>query len=185
MDRNFIKIAEITLSLLKTKKWKSLKLKDVRNKLKIKKTFDEKILKKKDLLININNYFDSLLLKNTQLIENSNSKDMIFETIMLRFDFLQKHRLAILSIFESIKKKPKDLICLFPFFIESMVIMLDIAKIKTNGLIGQVKIKGIFIIYFASFLVWIKDETKSLDKTMTAVDKYLDQAGAIIKYIKK
>ena len=44
-------------------------------------------------------------------------------------------------------------------------------------------IKGLFIIYIATFLVWIKDETKSLEKTMTSLDKNLDQAEKFIKLL--
>ena len=52
-------------------------------------------------------------------------------------------------------------------------------------LLGQLKIKGIFVIYVSSFFVWLNDETIALDKTMTALDKYLDQANNILKFINK
>ena len=48
---------------------------------------------------------------------------------------------------------------------------------------GQLKVKGVFIVYLSSFLVWIKDDTPSLEKTMTALDNYLDKAGKILKLV--
>ena len=68
---------------------------------------------------------------------------------------------------------PQEFILLLPSFIESMILMSNISHIKTKGIIGNFNIKGLLIIYFATFLVWIKDESDSLDKTMQALDKYL------------
>jgi ubiquinone biosynthesis protein COQ9 len=61
--------------------------------------------------------------------------------------------------------------------------MFKFTKISSTGIIGQMKIKGIFIIYISSFLVWIKDDSPSLEKTMKSLDNYLDQAGKILKFI--
>ena len=63
--------------------------------------------------------------------------------------------------------------------------MAKSSNIETKGLIGTIKIKGLLIIYFSSFLTWIKDETSSLDKTMNALDNYLDKADNILKLLKK
>ena len=62
--------------------------------------------------------------------------------------------------------------------------MIKYSKISNKGIVGQLKTKGILIIYILTFLVWIKDESSSLEKTMISLDGYLDQAGKIIKIIK-
>ena len=71
-----------------------------------------------------------------------------------------------------------------PELIDSIVLILLYAKISTKGIIGQVKITGILIIYIFTFIIWIKDESLFLEKTMTALDGYLEHAGGILKYIK-
>ena len=38
-------------------------------------------------------------------------------------------------------------------------------------------------VYFITFFQWLDDETSSLEKTMTALDKNLDQAEKIGKLI--
>ena len=106
---------------------------------------------------------------------------MLFEIIMMRFDILQYYRIAILNVFESFKKNPKELIFLLPSFLESMIFMANCSNISTKGLGGNVKIKGILIVYFSSFLVWTKDNSKSLEKTMTSLDFYLEQAENVLK----
>ena len=63
--------------------------------------------------------------------------------------------------------------------------MCKIAKIKDDNLLGNLKTNGLLILYFLTFLVWIKDKSESLDKTMNALDKYLDRADNLIKIINK
>ena len=69
--------------------------------------------------------------------------------------------------------------------LEERLIMVKSINLPIKGVSGQLKIKGIFVIYVSSFFVWLNDETIALDKTMTALDKYLDQANNILKFINK
>ena len=182
MNKDKKLIAETTLLILKNKSWQNISLQEIRKKSKIK-SFDLLITKKKNILKIINNYFDLQLSLNSKNIDQSNNKDMLFEIIMMRFDILQIHRKAVLSIFNSLKKNPKDLIFFLKNLIDSIILILSLVKISYEGVIGQIKIKGILIIYISCFIVWIKDDTAGLEKTMTALDNYLDQAGKIIKFI--
>ena len=183
MKKDLKIIAEITLKLLSKKSVNSLSLNEVKKKSQVK-SFEEYIKSKEELLNNINFYFDNILSLRVKNLENSNHKDMIFEIMMMRFDILQDNRKAILSIFKSLQNSPKFIILLLPRLLDSLVLMLSYAKITTRGLKGQIKIKGILIIYISTFLVWTKDESFSLEKTMTVLDKYLDQAGKILNIVK-
>ena len=184
MEKKNIKIAQVTLSILKNKNWQKINTKEIKDKCKIK-SFDEIIKNEQDLLKLINEYFDFKLSINSEYIEKSSNKDMIFEVIMMRFDILQDYRKSVISIYSSFKKKPKNLILLLPHLIDSIILMLSYAKFSTKGIFGQIKIKAILIIYISTFLVWIKDESDSLEKTMTALDNYLDYAGKILKLVSK
>ena len=183
MNKELKKIAEITLKLLSKKSWKSLSLKEVKKKSKLE-FFEELIKNKQELLNNINFYFDYSLTLQIKNLEDSSHKDMLFEILMMRFDILQNNRKAILSVFKSFKQNPQELIFLLPQLLDSIVSIIGYAKISSAGIIGQIKIKGILIIYISTFFVWIKDEDSSLEKTMTALDSYLNQAGKILNFIK-
>jgi hypothetical protein len=106
---------------------------------------------------------------------------MIFEILMMRFDLLQDNRKAILSIFKSFRSNPKELVFILPKLLISIETMLNCVKISSKGIVGKIKIKGILIIYLTTFLVWINDETESLEKTMTFLDNSLDQAGKLFQ----
>jgi len=102
---------------------------------------------------------------------------------MMRFDILQQNRLSFIKIFDSLKKSPKTILNLFPSFLESMIVTAELANFNVNGLRGSIRLKGLFIIYLITFYAWIEDNTVSLEKTMNALDKNLDQAEKFGKYL--
>ena len=185
MNKQLIKLAETTLLILEKRSWHSIKIDEVYNKTNINKiNLQNKADDKRDLLRNINHYFDFKLRNISDSIEKSTRKDMIFEIIMMRFDILQIYRKSIIKIFEFFKKKPQELVFLLPSLIESMISMAGLAKIPVVGIKGNLKVKGLLVIYFSSFLVWAKDNSESLEKTMTSLDNYLDRAGKLLSIIK-
>ena len=185
MNKQLIKLAEETLLTLEKKTWKSINFDEIYNKTNInKKNLQNKISNKRDLLKNINLYFDFKMRNEADSVEQSTHKDMIFEVMMIRFDILQIYRKSIIKIFEFFKEKPQEFAFLMPSLIESIITMASLAKITTVGIKGNLKIKGLLVIYFISFLVWIKDNSKTLEKTMTSVDNNLDRAGNLINIIK-
>tara|TARA_Y100001960_G_C14637935_1_gene809253 strand:+ start:419 stop:979 length:561 start_codon:yes stop_codon:yes gene_type:complete len=180
------KIAQYTLKVLEKKEWESISIEYINKKLKLKKNNISKIIKNKnDLLTNINNFFNDSMIKKINYIEKSSSKDMIFEIFMLRYDLLNEYRKSILKIFKIFKKQPNIFIFMIPSFIKSIEIIAKSSNLETKGYLGTLKIKGLLIIYFSTFLIWVKDESKSLDKTMTGLDNYLNKIENILKFVKK
>ena len=172
------KIAQQTLNILKKNSWNAFSLEQILIKVKIKKTF---IKTKFDLLRIISKYVDFQLIKKMKSLENSSSKDMLFEVLMVRFDILEENRKAFLEIYKILKKNPQQFIKLLPTFLESMIITAELSKYKVNGLRGAIRLKGLMFIYFITFFQWMDDKDPSLEKTMTALDKNLDQAEKLSK----
>ena len=180
MNKDLKIIALETLKILIKKSWNELSIKEMKLRSRVK-LFSNLVRNKQELLNNINSYFDYNLILQSKKIENSNSKDMIFEILMMRFDLLQANRKAILSIFKSFRNNPKELVFMLPKLLISIETMLSCVKISSKGVVGKLKIKGILIIYLTTFLVWIGDETESLEKTMTFLDNSLDQIEKLFK----
>ena len=109
-------------------------------------------------------------------IENSSTKDMLFEVLMARFDILELHRKSFLEIYKTLKQNPQYFIKLLPSFLESMIVTAELSKYNVNGLKGTIRVKGLMAVYFLTFFQWIDDKTPSLEKTMTVLDKNLNQA---------
>jgi len=174
------KIAEKTLKILSKKSWNSLSLDEV-----LKKNSNKKIHinSKSDLLKNINRYVDNILINQMKSLENSSTKDMLFAVLMARFDILQKNRDSFVEIYKGFKKKPQHFIKLLPSFLESMIVTAELSKYNVNGLKGNFRLKGLMLVYFVTFFQWVNDKTSSLEKTMTGLDKNLDQAEKFGKLI--
>ena len=66
-----------------------------------------------------------------------------------------------------------------------MVVITSMAKVPISGIKGNLKIKGLLVIYFLSFLVWTKDNCKSLEKTMNSLDNYLNRASSLLSILNK
>ena len=167
------KIVEKTLKLLKKKSWTKLTLDEILTKGNKKKI---NINSKNDLLKNINRYVDNLLIYKMKSLEVSSTKDMLFEVLMARFDIIQQNRQSFIKIYDGFKKSPSHFVKLLPSFLESMIVTAELAKFNVNGVKGSIRLKGLLIVYFITFFHWLEDKTSSLEKTMTNLDKNLDQA---------
>ena len=152
------KIAQKTLEILKKKSWRALSLDEV---LKNNKNNKIHIKSKLDLLKNISRYVDEELIKQMRFLENSSTKDMLFEVLMARFDILQLNRKSFLEIYKVFKKKPQYFIKLLPSFVESMIVTAELSKYNVNGLKGGIKLKGLMIVYFITFFKWMDDKNSS------------------------
>jgi hypothetical protein len=174
------RIAQQTLDILMKKSWNSISLEQVLKNIKVKKNY---IKTKFDLLKPISKYVDYLLINKMKSLENSSTKDMLFEVLMARFDILEANRKAFIEIYKILKKNPQEFIKLLPIFLESMIITAELSKYNVNGLKGAIRLKGLMLIYLITFFQWMDDKESSLEKTMTALDKNLDQAEKLSKLI--
>ncbi len=169
MEKNKIQIASKTLKLLEKKSFENITLTEVIGNKK-NKFLNSKV----DLIININKYFDFLLKDNCKTIEVSTTKDMLFEVMMARLDILNDYRKSVKNIINFLTTNPKIIIKLFPSYIKSIILISTLSNIDINGIKGIPKLKGVFVICLLIIYTWNKDESISLEKTMTTLDKYLD-----------
>ena len=176
MQRSKITIAKETLKLLEKQSFEKI------NILKVVKNKNSYIKNKTDLLININRYFDYLLNKRLSSLENSSQKDMIFEVFMARLDILNENRIAVKKLIKFFISHPQQFIRLIPSFFESIMTIALLCNINVNGIKGLSKIKGLFVLYIIIIFTWNNDDTDSLEKTMTTLDRYLTNLNSIIRF---
>ena len=179
MQKNEISIALNALKLLEKNSWEKISLSNILSKQK-KIT----IKNKTDILIIINRYFDYLLKENLSFLEESSSKDMLFEVLMERLDILNNYRTSVKKIINYFFLQPQVFIKVLPSFIESIILIMKLSKINSNGVLAIPKIKTVFVLYLLIIFTWKNDETKSLEKTMTTLDRYLSNLDKLIKLIK-
>ena len=106
---------------------------------------------------------------------------MLFEVFMARLDILNEYRKSIKKLIKFFLKNPNELFFITPSFVESIVLMSTLSNINIDGLKGLPKLKVIFALYILTIYSWTNDETESLEKTMTALDKYLNNLDKYLK----
>ncbi len=179
------KIAESVLSYLDNNSWSSLKIYEIIKKAKINKRQGINLIKsKKDILFLLNDYFDNKTLSDLKIEEISN-QEKIFEILITRFEIYNEHRKAIKKLSNYILNKPDLVFIIFPLLLNSLSSVLEFSNISSDGIMGKIKVEGLFIIFLLTFLVWKKDESRDLNKTMAALDNYLRKADVLINMINK
>ena len=104
------------------------------------------------------------------------TREKLFDILMERFDIVNENRDSVLSILNSFKSDPKQLIISLPHLGKSMTRALNIAEVDTSGLCGITQVTGLIGVYLYALKAWKEDESADLSKTMAALDKALDIA---------
>ena len=177
MNKNKIFLAKKTLQYLEKKKLRDINPKNILSNSKVPNI--NNII---DLVSNINDFFDFQLKKNLANIEKSSQRDMLFEIMMARYDILNEYRTSVKNIINQIMSRPQGVLKLIPKLIESKILIATFANINPSGIQGVIKIKIIFALYYITLFTWFNDENESLEKTMSALDKYLNNIEKVIKF---
>ncbi len=177
MNQNKISLAKKTLQYLEKKKLKDVNLKNLLSNTKVS-DMNNKI----DLIFNINDFFDFQLKKNLVNIEKSSQRDMLFEIMMARYDILNEYRTSVKNIINHFMSRPQEVLKLLPKSVESKILIATFANINLNSIQGVINIKIIFVLYYITLFTWYNDENESLEKTMSVLDKYLNNIEKVIKF---
>jgi ubiquinone biosynthesis protein COQ9 len=106
-------------------------------------------------------------------------RERLFDVLMRRFDFLQTHRAGVLALLRTLPAEPPLALCLARATVTSMGWMLEGAGVSAQGLRGNIRKKGLALVWGYGMRTWCRDESADLTATMAAVDKALDRADAI------
>ncbi len=101
--------------------------------------------------------------------EGQEKRDLLFDTIMTRFDVLGPYKAALKSIHAS---GSADLALAGPY-LSSQHWMLQAAGIGTDGALGALRIAGLGLAYASVFATWLEDDDPGLARTMAALDRRL------------
>ena len=172
-------ILEAALALAETQGWAHTLLPDIAREagLSMEELY-EHIEDKSDILVLLGRMIDKKTLAACSVEPDPalSPRDRLFEILMERFDVLNDHRAALVSILDTFKCDPKQLVISSPHLGRSMSWILEAAGIETQGIRGAAKVAGLTALYLKTLHVWRDDESADLSKTMAALDKDLERA---------
>jgi AcrR family transcriptional regulator len=177
------KAVKAALALAARDGWAQISLKDIARHAKINMSdLHEYFEDRTDILIAYGRMVDRKVLENIgEVDENSSHRDLLFEILMERFDILNEDREALLSILDSFKFDPKQLVIGLPHLGRSMSWMLETAGIETNGIHGAAHVMALTTVYVATVKTWMEDDSEDMSKTMAALDKNLGRAEQLAR----
>ena len=107
----------------------------------------------------------------------TSARDRLFDVLMRRFDALNPYRegLAVVAR-EGGGIGISDAICGAQRMLRSLTWMLEAAGIGSGGWAGACRVKGLAVVYGATFATWLRDESEDMSKTMAALDRNLGRA---------
>ena len=177
------RIIAATLKLAKFNSWKNISMKIISEEAKIPLSEIIKILPTKTaILIEFNRLVDKRLSENNHNNEESvNSRDLLFELLMERFDILNENKEALVNIMKSIaKESPVTGIIGIISSLQSITRIMEICAIPNRGLLGKFRLKAVFAIYLKAMYCWLEDDTPGLSKTMADLDKSLTRLEVLL-----
>lgn len=107
---------------------------------------------------------------------DATARDRLFAVLMRRFDALAPHKHGVAAIVADSALAPAFAACVLPRFMGSMARMLEAADVASSGVAGLARTKGLALIYFNAFRVWLDDDTPDMARTMAALDGGLARA---------
>ncbi|OYW50124.1 MAG: hypothetical protein B7Z30_18090 [Rhizobiales bacterium 12-68-15] len=94
------------------------------------------------------------------------ARERLFEVLMRRLDALEPHRDAVASLARSARRDPRLALALFTGSVRAQRWMLAAAGIDATGLEGDLRARGLAVLFTRLVEVWLKDEDPGLSRTM-------------------
>lgn len=115
---------------------------------------------------------------------DASAHERLFDVLMARFDQLQNHRKAILSIAGAGWRQPNLLLILLPAHGEAMKRTLKFCQLGSGQACNALAPFGLSAVFLATGRVWMEDETLDMSKTMAALDRYLRHADVAARLLR-
>ena len=139
----------------------------------------ERFISKQAVLDGLIRHIDRVVLTGAQQSddEDSSYRDRLFDVLMQRFDALNPYKDGIRAIVRDAGGGGvAEILCGGCRLLRSMRWMLEAAGIGTTGWLGDLRVKGLAVVFAATVNVWLRDDTEDMAKTMAALDRNLKRA---------
>ncbi len=170
------KLINVAFQIIEKLGWQKFSLKRLADEEKI--SIDEiyQIFKKKeDILKEFSSMIDLQVEKNFDFkdLENSSTKDNLFELIMLRLELMRPYKKALKNIILVFRSNLSMIKSVSFKILNSLDFYLELTNAYDGSFFDIFKKKAIFFIYTQTFVVWINDDSEEMSKTMSELDKML------------
>ena len=112
------------------------------------------------------------------------ARDRLFDVLVRRLEALRPHRSALGSIMCDAVMAPEAGLAAGCRLMRSMTWSLESTGIGASGRLGRLRTRGLAAIYLATLLVFLRDDSPDLARTMAYLDRALGRADALMSRLK-
>jgi len=121
--------------------------------------------------------FDRAIADNLDEMDPKQSvRDRLFELIMRRFEAMEPHRAAVLSMEQGLDRDPTLMASAHQRHVRCARWVLALAGLEADGMTGQARAQGLGVIIGQARAAWRGDDAGDFAKTMASLDKNLRRA---------
>lgn len=167
--------------------WESFSFHKLAEEEKISVLDVNKVLKTKTILLReFSLMIDSGVEKNFDLkdLENSSTKDNLFELIMLRLELMTPYKKALYNIIDAFKNDLSAYKTVSCTIHSSLDFYLELTNSYDGSFLDGLKKNTLLIIYARTFMTWMNDNSDEMTKTMSELDKMLSFSERALKSFK-
>lgn len=111
-------------------------------------------------------------------------RDRLFDLLMRRFDALKPHRRGVAAIVRYLATDPLTAGCLAAGPVRrSLEWTLAAAGAQGSGPFAPLFVKGLGMVYLSALRAFVRDESEDLSATMAALDKALNRAETMARWL--
>ncbi len=107
-------------------------------------------------------------------------RDRLFDVLARRFEALRPHRTALASILCDALAVPKSGLAGGRRLLRSMSWSLETAGVSGAGPLGAMRVRGLAAVFVSSLLVFLRDDSDDLARTMAHLDRNLARADRLM-----
>ena len=121
--------------------------------------------------------FDRAIADNMDELDPTQSvRDRLFELIMRRFEAMEPHRAAVLSMERGVDRDPTLMTAAHRRHVRCARWVLALAGLEADGMTGSARAQGLGVIIGQARAAWRGDDAGDFAKTMASLDKNLRRA---------
>ncbi len=177
------KVIQASLDLASAYPWNDVHMAQIAEKAKCELTDVQAVFPEKmDILHAYERQIDAQVMDamNDAFDDTDSSRDKIFDVLMERFDVLNDNRASVLSMLNAVTLDPKQMMVTAPWVPQSMIKMMALADMDTNGIKGTMRVAGVSIAYLKTLRDWANDNSVDMAQTMAGLDNalgYVEKIG--------
>ncbi len=111
------------------------------------------------------------------------TRERLFDVLMRRFDVLQQYRGGVRMVLRALPADPGLALMLAGATQTSMAWMAQAAGLDTSGVAGMLRVSGLVGVWLQTLRAWDRDDSPDLSATMVALDRTLDRAESVGRFL--